>query len=503
MKRKLHNLLLFVFMLSATTAAIAQKGKKANNAAATPKTDNAAAAENYQIKVKIEGLKDTVVFLAYHYDTRQYLLDTCQINSKGEGTFIGKEKLKGGIYLIVLPRKNYFEFIADGKQQKYVIKTTLDKAQENLTVENSRENEAFIAHHKKMREQGEKYESIKKEFDAVKDDKEKSEPLRKQLIAIEEENKKYRAELIKQYDGTFFANVMRLMMEPEIPEAPKDANGKVIDSLFQYKYFRAHYFDQVDFSDERLLRTPIFKQKFLFYIEKLVPQHHDSLSRAAIYIVDKAKANKEVFRYVLTSLARKYETSNIMGQDGVFVRLAQKYYLTREAFWVDTAQYNKIYDRVVKMSYTVLGNVAPELSLKDTANKDFSIHKSINPKAKYTLLYFWTPSCGHCRRETPEIYKLYQKYKDKGFDVIAIFTETDVKSWKKYIQENKLSWKNAYDPDKEDKTRHYSKSMSVVYDIMSTPQLFLIDSNKRIVLKKINHEQLDKFLDDTLIKGKK
>jgi peroxiredoxin len=155
------------------------------------------------------------------------------------------------------------------------------------------------------------------------------------------------------------------------------------------------------------------------------------------------------------------------------------------------------------MSYTVLGNVAPDLPLKDTADKDFSIHKNIDPKAKYTLIYFWTPSCGHCRKETPEVHKLYLKYKDKGFDVISIFTETDTKSWKKYIQENKLSWKNAYDPEKENKTRHYSKSMSVVYDIMSTPQLFLIDSDRKIVLKKINHEQLDKFLEDTLIKGKK
>lgn len=447
------------------------------------------AEKNYTIDITIPQLKDTSIMLAYHYDGRQYLLDTADINSKGHGVFKGSKPLTGGVYLIVLPDKNYFEFLADGKQQNYKIKTSLKDPMSNLTVENSIENKAFIEHHKLMREQGEKIQKLRKDYESAKADKDKG-VLRDKIKTADEESRKMREDLRAKYKGTFFSNLIGLMLDPVVPEAPKNPDGSLIDSAFAYKYYKSHYFDNVDFSDERLLRTPVFKSKLEYYMDKLVVPHPDSAAKEAIMVVEKSQANKTMFKYVLISLSRKYETSKMMCMDGVFVKLADRFYITKEADWVDSAQYAKIYDRIAKMRNNVCNAIAPEMNLSDTAGRKISLHKS-SQGAEYTLIYFWTPTCGHCRKETPKVHEIYEKYKDKGLAAYAVYTEEEQDIWKKYIKEHNLKWNNIYDHT----GKHYYK---VYYDIYSTPVMYLLDKDKKIILKRITHEQLDDFLEKKL-----
>jgi hypothetical protein len=68
----------------------------------------------YNIKVTIKPFRTGWLFLGYHFGKKQYLLDSSRINSQGQATFQGKEKLFGGVYLIVYPRKNgWFEILVD------------------------------------------------------------------------------------------------------------------------------------------------------------------------------------------------------------------------------------------------------------------------------------------------------------------------------------------------------------------------------------------------------
>src|SRR4051812_26851032 len=76
-------------------------------------------AGGYEIKVHIIGLKDTAVYLGNHFGDKQYVKDTIQLDKDGRGVFKGKDSLPGGIYLIVLPNKTYFEIVV--KEQKFAI----------------------------------------------------------------------------------------------------------------------------------------------------------------------------------------------------------------------------------------------------------------------------------------------------------------------------------------------------------------------------------------------
>ena len=283
---------------------------------------------------------------------------------------------------------------------------------------------------------------------------------------------------------------MKAMQDPEIPEAPILANGKK-DSTFAYRYYKAHFWDNIDFSDDRMLRTPIFHPKVKQYMEKLTPQgpdYVDSINASADYIITKAKANQEVFKYIVYWLTYNYESSNIMGMDAVFVHLVEQYYVTKQAFWVDSTQLYKITNRAYTLKPLLIGKKAPMVNMPDSTGKYIPLY---DVKAKYTVMIFWDHGCGHCKKEIPKLVEQYNsKLKAKGVQVYAIETEDKPKEWKQFIKEHKLNWINVCEPD--DYKRAVTKK---IYDIYSTPVIYLLDENKIIKAKRIESEQIINIVD--------
>src|SRR3982751_4173228 len=80
-------------------------------------------ASGYDIKIRIVGLKDTICYLGNHYGEKQYVRDTMRVDHNGWVEFKGKEELPGGIYLVVMPNKTYFEILVTAEEQKFTIET--------------------------------------------------------------------------------------------------------------------------------------------------------------------------------------------------------------------------------------------------------------------------------------------------------------------------------------------------------------------------------------------
>ena len=264
------------------------------------------------------------------------------------------------------------------------------------------------------------------------------------------------------------------------------ADGRLLDSAFQYNYFKSHYWDKVDFSDERLLRTPILQSKITQYTTQLTPPLPDSINASCDTIIEKSKANKEVFKYCVATLTNFYENSKIMGYDAVFVHLAEKYYLTDMAFWADSTLKAKIKERVLKLRPNLLNTPAHDLTMPDT---NFVMRNLYSVKAKYTVLTFWDPTCGHCKTEIPKLGLYYDSLKAKKFniEVFSVGIESDIELWKKFIRDNHLTWINVSDLYNNTRFRDF-------YDIYSTPVIYLLDEKKRIIAKRLDTEKLRDFI---------
>lgn len=442
--------------------------------------------KGYNIKVKINGLKtgDTL-FLANYYGDKQYLKDTSIATAGGQIQFDGKEKLGKGIYLVVLPGKQYFEIIV-GDEQNFTLETDNKDYTQNMKVTNSSENSAFYTYLKYVVVKGKLGEELKKKYDdAMKNDTIKAKDYRDQLIAIEKDIAAYRKNFIKENSEKFVSKIFNSMLDPEIPETPKLANGRP-DSTFPYRYYKSHYWDNIDLNEDGLLRTPVFHGKLEKYIKQMVMQIPDSINKEADYLTSKITNQKgEIYKYVIWYITNQYETSQVMGMDAVFVHMAEKYYLTGKAYWINEDTENKIRDRYNTLRYLLLNSFAPIIVLQDTLGKDKSF---TSIKSKYTVMYFWDPNCGHCQKETPKLAEFYNKNKDKyKFEVYAANTQNDIPAWKNFIKANKLNWINVNNARGE-------SNFHKIYDIYSTPTMYVLDENKKIIAKRLAVEQLEDFL---------
>lgn len=439
------------------------------------------AQKGHELKFKVNGLKDTVAYLGYHYGDKQYVSDTVRVDDKGNFTFKGDEPLDGGIYLVVMPSKSYFEVIVT--EQKFFIETDLTNPMENMKISGSYENKVFNEYQKFLASKQREIAPLKTQYDAVKANEDSAKLIREQMKKIDRDVKDFRLEVLKEHPKSFTAQLIRAMMEPEAPEPPKDEKGN-IDSTFQFYYIKNHWLDSVDFSDARLLRSPLIHQKIKHYLENLTLQIPDSIIAAVDTVVEKSRKNKEVFKYAVVTLTNQYETSKIMGHDAVFIHLAEKYYVNDDAYWADSTLKAKLWDRINKIKPNLLGNVAHNLVMKDTSDKFVSLHSL---KAKYTILVFWDPTCSHCKEEIPRLAAVYDSVKANNVAAYSVCIESDPALWKQFIRDHKLSWINVHDPYEQSNFRKY-------YDIYSTPVIYLLDENKKIVAKRLNAETLSDLL---------
>ncbi|MBP6335542.1 MAG: DUF5106 domain-containing protein [Bacteroidia bacterium] len=438
----------------------------------------------YEIKVRIKGLSDTICYLGNHFGEKQYVRDTVRVDKDGWALFKGATPLEGGIYLVVLPSKTYFEMIVN--EQSFTLETdTLDFIK-NMKITGSLENKLFNEHQQFIVAKTTQTQALKAQLEASKDNPKLTDSLRAEVNKADKEVKAYRMNITKEHPNTFMAQIIRAMSEPEIPEAPKDANGNVTDSTFQFRYYKAHYFDNLDFSDDRLLRTPIFYNKIKTYTQQLTVPMPDSIIVSIDTVINKARANKEVFKYCVATFANYYETSKIMGYDKIFVHIAEKYYLTKEAFWADSALKAKIHERVDKIKPNILGEKAYNMVMPDTGLVKHSLH---DIKAKYTIVVFWDPTCSHCKTEMPKLSHYYDSVRAEGLslEVFAVGIESDIDLWKNYIKDNKLKWINVSDLYNNTNFRNF-------YDIYSTPVVYLLDADKKILAKRLDAEKVRDFI---------
>ncbi len=456
-----------------------------------------AAKDGHDITIKVEGVKNAKGQLAYHYETKKYLeIDSLHFDKKGIVNIKGDKKLQKGIYLLVLPNQSYFELLI-GEEQEFYMETDTSDLIKSMVVKESINNELFYGFLQFWGEKQEENKKLKNELSGLKkiekpkkDEKVRMEEIDKKLSDNGEAIRSYQEKIITSHPKTFYAHILKAMKDPEVPDPPKDNNGNLIDSNFTFKYYKAHYWDNFDFNEDGLVRTPILKGKMDRYLNKMTLQIPDSIIKSADFILSQAPKNSEMMKYFLANLLNEYANSKIMGMDAVYVHLVQNYYDKGTAYWVDDANLKKISDRAKSLSPLLIGKVPPNMVLKDLGGKYVSMH-DVASKNKYTVLFLYDSGCGHCKKAAPKLKKGIDTLKAKKIDVevYAACTEVNDQEWRKFVKDKSITeWINVADIDKHS----YFRSQ---YDITSTPQVYIVDKNKKIIAKRLGAEQVQDFIE--------
>lgn len=296
---------------------------------------NSLFSQSHKIDVKISDLKDAEIYLGYYYAGKTYVKDTIRLDENGLGTFTGDSLLDQGIYIIVLPSKNYFDILI-GDDQEFSLETSTEDLINNLKFKGSSENTALNTFQQFMKDKNEESSKIQVRLKALDENSDSTQILKDKLKVLSTEVNSYWDKTIAENKGTLFSVILKATKNIEMPELKIPDHIQNKDSVrwfHSYNYNRQHYFDNIDFSDKRLLRTPFFNSKLETFFTKVLIQDPDTLNHYIDIIATKAEASEEMFEYVIRFFMNTYSSSNIMGMDKVLVHLAETYYLTDKVDW--------------------------------------------------------------------------------------------------------------------------------------------------------------------------
>lgn len=426
-----------------------------------------------RLDITIKGLGNKEVLFALEYGYKQIILDTIKLNSESKGFYESKNRLSGGIYIIILPNQKYFELLINDEQFFSISTDTLNYIT-NLVVEGSDETDLFHQYQLLVNH----YETISK-LKASFTEKDS-------IIICKEKIKEFKANVINKYPQSFIAAYFKMQNEPQLPESLIYEHNEPSKNFFKqnYLYTRKHYFDNINFNDIRLLHTTLISEKLSFYFNHFLNQNADTLCQMMDTVIAMAKVKDESYKFVLNFLNFNYRMPKNSEQEKVLVYLADNYYLNGKAPWADQRFLKLFQQKVDAIRTTLIGNKATDLEFQTIDDQPISIYSI---KSKYLVLFFWSPDCAICKSEAPKLFDLYKKTKSSGLEVLAIYTHADKGIWNTYLSETGMDWINVYDP-------HLKTNFTKVYNVISTPKILLIDKDKNIIASDINVYQLSNLI---------
>ena len=459
-------------------------------AAGIPFRSDAADNEGYLVKFHVKGLKDTTCMIATYYGNGTYVKDTVTVDAGGKFTFKAKPDLPKGIYIVVINDKSYFEFILNNDKRFSMETDRRDLS--TMVITASPENQLFYDYMKYNKVHFNEMQSLQRLLKPDKTSKDSILLINRKCDSINKEIIRYKLDLIEKYPKSFVAFFINAMREPDVPETPTLPNGRK-DSTFAYRYFKTHFWDGTDFTDDRLLRTPVFDNKLKKYVDKVLIQLPDTLIKETDLLVEKARPNPEMFKYIVWYLTYHFENSEIMGFDKIFVHIVDAYYLTHQATWVTPTVTENLIKKASKIRPLLIGQIPPNMVMLDTNNQPVSMYSI---KSSFLLLFFWDPDCGHCEQEIPKLREVYDTYKDVyGLKILAICSDTSMVKWKSAIRKKKINWIHVDGP------RSLTGNYKEQYDVMSTPVIYILNNRKEIIAKRISSDQILQFLKNYIKKG--
>jgi len=224
-------------------------------------------------------------------------------------------------------------------------------------------------------------------------------------------------------------------------------------------------------------------------MDKLNAPVPDSTIIAIDYVLKKFENNPEALKFYTSFLLNQYASMKMVGQDAIYVHMVDKYYSQGKAPWVKEDVLAKIIDNANKLRPLLIGNTVPDIT---TYQQDGTPIKIRDIESEYTVLVFWAPNCGHCKKAMPDVVNFNDKYLSKGVKTVSICTKGGEKfkgCWDFLEGKDMLRMLNTGD--------EYIRFQRKMF-VRKTPKIIVLDKDKEIIIKDIPAEKLDEIVDEII-----
>lgn len=146
-------------------------------------------------------------------------------------------------------------------------------------------------------------------------------------------------------------------------------------------------------------------------------------------------------------------------------------------------------ERVDASVRTSIGHPAPDIQLE---SPDGDVVKLSSLKGKYVLIDFWASWCQPCRAENPNVVRIYNEYKDKGFEIYGVSLDRNKADWVNAIESDQLEWVHVSD------LKFWNSEVVPMYNIEGIPMTYLLDKEGNIIAKNLRGKALEDKLAEVM-----
>lgn len=331
-------------------------------------------------------------------------------------------------------------------------------------------NKAYEKLVQRMKNDNQQFMTLVADYNATKGDEARQAEIKKQM-ATEDSKKKALLDSLKGANSEL-ARIMAF-------NAYQSYQNNGISGQVEGTYFAEKFFEFVDFNDSVYARLP-------FYYEN-IKNYTTALSQLGLKAPEQNKAIDSLFAkvsednklYKPTLVAVMF---GVMGRNNpMFVKYGKIYVGKYKGEYPTLDKF--INSQLVKLKGAAgVGEEAANITGKTPEGKTMDL-KSL--RGKYVLIDFWASWCGPCRRENPNVVRLYKKYKDKGFDILGVSLDNNKQKWIEAIAKDGLAWHHISD------LKGWSSELSKPYGVRGIPYTVLLDKEGKIIAQRLRAHTLE------------
>jgi peroxiredoxin len=375
-----------------------------------------------------------------------------------------KREYELGIYMLGTNDNNMCPVIINPSEPVCEIGFKAGKLEGSLFAIHSKENEGWAKYIvlepvllkaiKDAKVAGAKSPSMKVQYD-------------QQALAKEQELAKLQGSLISEYPGTFLAKILTWKQEPTKTEIGK-------------------YWSNIDFNDESIIRTKVLTDRIESFMRGFSKGEESGFINCVATVAENAKVNDKVLEFSLNQMLTGFYESNM---ENICAYIIDNYVNGDACGDADLS--NVIKSTAESIQNLSIGKTPPNFSMLGVDNKNFDLYTTA-AKNKYTLVMFWSSWCEHCKGEAPEVKACYTQWHDKGFEIVGVSIDKQKVVWENAVKERGFTFPNVCG------MKEYQSPVAKDYRVTRTPTFFLIDGNKKVVLKPKGIRDVQTFLSKNL-----
>ncbi|MDX1446991.1 DUF4369 domain-containing protein, partial [Lishizhenia sp.] len=276
------------------------------------------------MKFKITGIEDTTVYLVRYEGSSMYYADTAQVKN-GAFSFDGS-KQEPGMYTFSIKGARYFDFIYNNENVH--IEAGTSNLSETMKIKESEENKVFYDYQKFFSQKRTEANALSTQLKTLAaDDEAGKNAITEQQDAITQEVVAYQQSIVDNHSNLLVSKIIKMAMDINIPEAPKDEEGNPINPNFTYYYELEHFFDNVDLTDDRLARVPLIQSKIeYFFSKKHMVQNPDTIVKYMTPFIQQVDPSSTMYKLLVFRTTLHFQRSKVMGMDKGYHHMILNYW---------------------------------------------------------------------------------------------------------------------------------------------------------------------------------